>query len=322
MRGPSFAPELIDRFRRDAEKLTGGAAGGLGIAVSGGPDSVALLLLAAAAYDGIEAATVDHRLRPESPREAVAVAALCGRIGVPHRILTAEAPPTGNVQSEARALRYRLLGSWADERGLRWIATAHHADDQAETLLMRLNRGTGLSGLAGIRRSVPLPGAEGSVRLIRPLLGWRRSELEAIVAAAGVEAAADPGNSDDRYDRSRIRKLLAATPELDPESLARSAAALAEAEEALDWTARRLADDRIQEREGGVTVDPSGLPPELRRRLLLEALGQAGMAEAPRGDAVQRLLTTLGEGGTATLAGVKCTGGDCWRFEPAPPRRA
>ena len=322
MRAAAPAPELIDRFRRDLSTLTGGAPG-LGIAVSGGPDSVALLLLAAAACEGVvEAATVDHRLREESAGEAEAVAALCARIGVPHRILTAEAAPAGNVQSEARALRYRLLGAWAQERGLRRIATAHHADDQAETLLMRLGRGAGLSGLAAIRRSGPLPGGDGKVGLIRPLLDWRRSELEAVVAAAGIEAAADPGNVDDRYDRSRTRKLLAATPALDAESLARSAAALAEAEQALQWTARRLAEERIRETEGELTLDPSALPPELRRRLLLEALHRAGMAEAPRGDAVQRLLVTLAEGGTATLAGIKCSGGGLWRFAPAPPRRS
>ena len=321
MRGPSPAPELIDRFRRDIGRLTDDASG-LGIAVSGGPDSLALLLLAAASCDGVEAATVDHRLRAEGAAEAVSVAGLCARIGVPHRILPAETPLTGNVQAEARALRYRLLGAWAQERGLRWIATAHHADDQAETLLMRLNRGAGLSGIAGIRRSGPLPHADGDLRLIRPLLDWRRSELEATVAAAGLDAAADPSNSDDRYDRSRIRKLLAATPDLHPESLARSAAALAEAEEALEWTARRLSEERIREGNGQFWFDPSSLPPELRRRLLLNALQCSGLAEAPRGDAVQRLLATLDEGGIATLGGVKCTGGETWRFEPAPPRRS
>lgn len=322
MRGPSPVPEQIERFRRDAEALCGGAPAKLGAAVSGGPDSFALLLLAAAAWpERVCAATVDHGLRPESRQEAALVAHVCASLGIPHAILAGDASPEGNIQSAARAMRYRLLGAWAEKEKIGWIATGHHVDDQAETLLMRLLRGSGLPGLAAIRPASPLPGESGEVRLVRPLLGWRRAELAAIVAAAGIAAVADPSNSDPRYDRSRIRSLLAGAPWIDPEPLARSSGALAEAEEALAWTAERLARERIR-RDGPVlTLDSRDLPPELRRRLALEALRRLGAEAPPRGDALQRLLRALERGETASLAGVMCSGGAVWRFAAAPPRR-
>src|SRR4030095_9751092 len=108
----------------------------VGLAVSGGPDSLALLLLAAAARPGqVEAATIDHSLRPASAGEAAMVSALCDKLGVRHQTLLADwsEPPTANVQAEARGLRYRLLNDWAVKRALPFLGTAHHADDQAET---------------------------------------------------------------------------------------------------------------------------------------------------------------------------------------------
>ena len=306
--------DQVARFRADLEQLTGGAPARLGVAVSGGPDSLALLLLAAAAYPGrVEAATVDHGLRAESAAEAAFVAGLCEKLGVPHRILRAEMAATPNLQAAARARRYRLLTQWLGETGAPFLATAHHLDDQAETLLMRLRRGAGLAGLAGIRAANP--------PVVRPLLGWRREELAAIVRAAGIEAVDDPSNRDDRFDRVRVRRQLAdAADWLPPEPLARSAAALAEAEAALAWTVARLREERVAAAGEGFTLDPTGLPAELRRRLVLLILEELGGA-APRGEEVMRLLAALAAGGTATLAGVKCAGGACWRFTPAPPRR-
>jgi tRNA(Ile)-lysidine synthase len=144
-------PESLARFQADLDRLTGGA-GRVGIAVSGGPDSLALLLLAHAAIPGgIAAATVDHGLRAEAAGEAAFVAALCATLGIPHATLRPGAPITGNIQSSARKARYALLEIWADQHNLDWIATAHHADDQAETLLMRLSRGAGVAGLSGVR---------------------------------------------------------------------------------------------------------------------------------------------------------------------------
>ena len=312
-------PERLDRFRSDLDALAASAAR-IGIAVSGGPDSLALLLLAAAARPGrIEAATVDHALRPESRAEADQVADVCARLGVPHTILPIawETTPETALQERAREERYRLLGDWAGERGLDAIATAHHADDQAETLLMRLNRGAGVRGLGAIRPNSAVPGT--GTDLIRPLLAWRRSELEAICVSAGVQPIADPSNADDRYERIRVRQGLADAQWLDPTAIAKSAAHLAAADEALDWMAQSLALVRVTDDGEALRVDPEGLPPELQRRLLLIAFARFE-ANEPRGSDLARALAALDLGRTVTLAGLKLEGGSFWRVTKAPPR--
>jgi tRNA(Ile)-lysidine synthase len=312
-RGPS--PELV-RFRADVERLAGGPPGGLGVAVSGGPDSLALLLLATAAFPGaVRAATVDHGLRPESAGEAESVAQACGGLGVPHFVLRPATPIKGNLQSAARRARYALLEAWRSEQGLDWVLTAHHADDQAETLLMRLNRGSGVAGLAGIRAV--------NGRVLRPLLDWRRAALEAIAEQAGLEPVVDPSNRDERFDRTRLRRELEGAKWLDRLAAARSARALAEAEEALDWTAERLFEERTRSEGDMLSLDPSGLPAELRRRLLLRALRRIDPHAEPRGEELGRLLATLSHGGSATLSAVKAEAegpNATWRFSSAPPR--
>lgn len=311
--GPSAAE--VDRFRTDLIQLTGDRTGRLGVAVSGGPDSLALLLLADSACPGkIEGATVDHQLRTGSTGEAEFVAGLCRQMGIPHAILRADQPIEGNVQSAARKVRYRLLEAWRRERALDWIATAHHADDQAETLLMRLNRSSGVAGLTGIRAV--------NGRILRPLLGWRRAELAAIVERSGIDPVDDPSNADPRFDRVRIREALAAAEWIDVGAVAASAGALAEAEQALEWAAGQLERDRISGDDSEIRLDPGPLPEELRRRLVLRALRLINPDAEPRGHELSRLLATLAAGGSATLAGVKCSGGGVWRFEPAPPRRS
>jgi len=305
--------DQVARFRADLEALTGGAPERLGLAVSGGPDSLALLLLGHAAYPGrIHAATVDHGLRPEAAAEAAFVAGLCGARGIPHAILRAGMVETANIQAAARAHRYALLIQWIGEIGAAFLATAHHLDDQAETLIMRLMRGAGLAGLSGIR-PINLP-------LVRPLLGWRREELAPIVREAGIEPIADPSNQDARFDRARLRPRLAQADWLKPEPLARSAGALAEAEAAMGWMVEQLRGERVAGTPEGFTLDPAGLPAELRRRLVLGIFAAMGR-DLPRGEAVTRLLATLADGGAATLVGVKCAGGRRWHFSPAPPRR-
>jgi tRNA(Ile)-lysidine synthase len=310
----SIAAEQIERFRRECAALTGGAP--LGVAVSGGPDSLALLLLAHAAFPGaVAAATVDHGLRAESAAEARFVGEICADRGIPHAIIAVEIDPArSSRQRAAREARYRALAAWCEQAGLAWLATGHHLDDQAETLVMRLLRGSGVSGLAGIRAAGPLPGSQ--ARLIRPLLGWRREALGDIVAAAGLEPVSDPSNRDARYDRVRIRRLLAETPCHAPDALARSAAALAEAEPALDWAVDEAWRERVIREGDGFGFEPAGLPAEIVRRLLCRMLGGT-----PRGDEIQRLIARLDDGKTATLAGFRCTGGPRWRLRREGPRR-
>ncbi len=319
---PPNVPDAAERFRADLAALIGPdgpAASRLGVAVSGGPDSLALLLLArdALGANAVMAATVDHRLRPEAADEARFVARLCVSFAIPHATLTPAQPIAGNLQSSARAARYALLEGWAQANDIAAIATAHHADDQAETLLMRLNRGAGVGGLAGVRASRTANG----IRIVRPLLGWRRRELAAIVAAAGLDPIDDPSNHDERFDRVRLRRVLAEADWLDVPALARSATALAEADRALAWATARLRDSHV-ERDGDVlTLDPA-LPAELRRRLVLDLLAELSPASAPpRGPELDRFLAALAGGGTATLAGVKGTGGPRWRLSVAPARR-
>ena len=289
----------------------------LGLAISGGPDSLALLLLAHAARPGkIEAATVDHRLRPSARAECEAVATLCATLAVPHTILTARwaVLPTANLQAEARVERYALLADWATSRALATVATAHHADDQAETLLMRLARGSGVGGLAGTRPSRPLTA---TIPLIRPLLGWRKAELEAIVSAAGLAPANDPANRDPRHDRTRVRAMLAnLAPDAAPR-LAASAAWLREADEALDWSLVRL--DRIRRDGDTLRLDPTDLPREFQRRLLLAAFATLA-APAPRGPDLARAIAALARGDTVTLGPLKLSGGAQWHISLAPPR--
>ena len=313
------------RFREDVAALAGGAPIRLGLAVSGGPDSLALLLLARTAFPGqVYAATVDHGLRPESPGEARFVAGICETLGVPHAILSAGRPPEGaSVQARARALRYRLLADWADAAGLSHVATAHHADDQAETLLMRLARGSGLPGLAGIRAQRMLR-ENSEARLVRPLLDWRRAELVSLVEQAGLTAVDDPSNREARFDRTRFRTLLAASGELDPARLAEAALHLADCEAALAWAAEAAWSLRAV-RGAELEIDVSGLPREIARRLARRAIetirGERGIGGEWREDGLDRLLDTLASGGRATLAGILCSGGAAWRFRPAPPRR-
>ncbi|HTM19329.1 MAG TPA: tRNA lysidine(34) synthetase TilS, partial [Kofleriaceae bacterium] len=177
-----MSPQEAERFAADLARLWP-EGGRLGLAVSGGPDSLALLLLAQAAIPGrFAVATVNHGLRPEAAGECAMVERVCGERGIPCVTLAVKTG-AGNLQAAARAARYAALAEWAGREGLSAIATAHHADDQAETLLMRLNRASGLAGLAGVRARGVLP--EGKLPLLRPLLRWRRAELAAVVTEAG-----------------------------------------------------------------------------------------------------------------------------------------
>jgi len=313
---------VLNRFRANLDALVAPEAR-LGVAVSGGPDSLALLLLAAAARpDRVEAATIDHRLRAESQDEAAMVARVCEKLGVRHAILAArwsELPETA-IQERARKERYLLLGYWAEERGIDAIVTAHHAEDQAETILMRLARGAGVRGLAGIRPRSVSPGAH--VRLIRPLLGWRRSELEQVCDAGGVSPVADPSNQDERFERVRVRRSLATLDWLDAGAVAQSASILADADAALDWAMKEEWNRSVQEKRGSIIYHPSDVPAEIVRRIVARAIRRLATEgdREPRGPELSRLVAVLNSGETATLRGVQCTGGPEWHFIPSPNR--
>jgi tRNA(Ile)-lysidine synthase len=291
---------LAGRTLRDDEPLA--------IAVSGGADSLALLRLAHRVFgDRVRALTVDHGLRPAAAAEAALVADYAAALDVPHVTLRWDGPyPAANLQAAAREARYTLMGDWCSTQGVGWLATAHHADDQAE-----------------IRARRPLCAG---VEVLRPLLGATKADLAAIVAAAGWIAVDDPSNRAARFDRTHARTLLAATPWLDRGRLAASAAHLAEVEAALCWTAEMAWRGHAVVTSDAVTLDAAGLPRELARRLLLRAVTALVPGATLRGDGIDRVLQHLAIGSGGTIAGVSvraCDSGNGpkWTFKIAAPRR-
>ncbi len=306
-------------------------SGPLGLAVSGGPDSLALLLLAHAAMPGrIAVASINHGLRPEAAGEVALVERIAAERGIPFTPLTVTLAP-GNVQAKAREARYAALAGWAQEAGLGAVATAHHADDQAETLLMRLNRGSGLAGLAGVRASTTIDGTD--VALLRPLLGWRKPELSAVVEDAGITPVLDPSNTNPDFDRARLRARLAEADWLDPVQIAASAAHLAESWQALSWYAELDWHEMVMRDDSA----PGGLgytycanvPRVIAIETILAIIAALG-GHATRAEAA-RAWDRLWAGENASLGGVLAVPGvervekvgvmmRVWRFRPEPAR--
>ena len=324
----SVSPELVERFRADLAALwpfidDDGAK--LGLAVSGGSDSLALLLLANAALPGrVEAATVDHQLRAESGDEAKLVASYSAELGVPHETARVELAK-GNLQDRARAARYAALGEWCERRDLLGLATAHQRNDQLETLVMRLNRGSGLSGLAGIRALGTVPG--GGVRLVRPLLAWPREQLAQIVRDAGWEAVRDPSNEDPAFDRARIRQSLASADWLDPIGAGRSVQLLAEADEAIDWMVGREYTERVVADDSRATYHAlrTGIGGNLIHGGVICAIYRRFGLDIDRGAAAD-LVARLRAGRKSNVAGVQAEvrdveGERVWTFAPENPRK-
>ena len=231
----------------EASALFDGLAGlrGLLLAVSGGSDSTALLFVAARwakkrkRAPKLLAVTVDHGLRPEAKREAATVKRLARRLGVPHRTLRWRGvkPKTG-LQEAARIARYSLLAQAAVRAGYEHILTAHTLDDQAETVLLRLARGSGLTGLAGMAHASALPvGAQTAIFLVRPLLRIPKSRLVATLKAAGIGHSEDPSNRDPRFTRARLRMLMPALARegLDARGLMRLAVRMRRAEATIEF---------------------------------------------------------------------------------------
>lgn len=322
------------------------------LAVSGGPDSTALMLLAArwraARADGprLVAVTVDHGLRPEARREAAAVAKLARRLGIIHRTLRWEGrkPKTG-LQEAARAARYRLLAAAARKAGAGAVLTAHTRDDQAETVLFRMSRASGLTGLRGMRRStvLSLPDkgrAKEPLALVRPLLDVPKARLIATLKAAKVPFAEDPSNRDPRFTRARLRALMPALAAegLDARRLALLARRIDRAEAALEAAVDEAeallvepAPARAQKAAIAIdTGDFTRLPAEIALRLLGRAIARAGDEGPVELGKLERLaadMTHAAEAGTArlrrSLAGAIVTiAGPRILVERAPRRRS
>lgn len=285
------------------------------VAVSGGPDSMALLVLAAdeAKKSGrpLHALTVDHGLRAEASSEAEQVAAWAKSLGVAHTTLTHEGDaPVASIQSEARDIRYGLMGQWCTANRIAALMVAHTQDDQAETLLLRLARGSGVDGLSGMAADVTRDG----IRIIRPLLEVPRADLMPLLADRKQAYISDPSNRDERHARVRMRALkpLLEAEGLTAQRLAETAGRLSVARDALaGWTQSHVA--------GCVTFDAGGWAQFDRKRLVtvpleigLRSVSRIVMAVGggvypPRLHHTRALLDRLGsaEFSGATLGGVR-----------------
>ena len=285
--------------------LLAGGTGAFGLAVSGGGDSIALMHLVKDWSRGrrIMVATVDHRLRPESAAEARQVALWAAELDLPHETLIWHDPTMpGNIMANARNARLDLLADWARRNDLPAIALGHTADDLAETLLMRLNRGAGIDGLsamAGRRHSH-------GIDWLRPLLNTRRSELRDWLREHEISWLDDPSNDNPDYHRIRIRQAISATG-LSVESLAQSAQNLTEAREALSHYALQIA-KTASIQNASLTFPLQGFaeaPSEIRRRLLIAACRWiTGADYAPRRKTVQHALEGIQDDKRVTLDGA------------------
>jgi tRNA(Ile)-lysidine synthase len=332
----------------EANALFGGLADlrGLILAVSGGPDSTALLVMAAAWARRIRsrqkrspklvAVTIDHGLRRESRREAAVVKRLARRLGVAHRTVRWRGKkPSSGLQAAARMVRYRLLAGEAARAGFAHIVTAHTLDDQAETLLFRLARGSGLTGLAGMAPISTLPvSGDGEIVLLRPLLGIPKTRLIAMLKAAGVKYNDDPSNRDPRFVRTRLRDLLPrlAAEGLDAKTLARLGSRMRRAEAAVEFAvgaARTALAPKPWHRRGPIVFAAGAfgdLPHEVGLRLLGRAIahvGDEGPVELGKLEVVYDSVRASPPLTRRTLAGALISLSDGkLTIECAPPRGA
>jgi tRNA(Ile)-lysidine synthase len=301
------------------------------IAVSGGGDSIALMHLAADwAKKNRKAApiilTVDHGLRPGSAADARKVAQRARALGLKAHILTWKAAkPGADIEAAARTARYALMGGWCVKNKIGILYLGHTEDDQAETFLLRLARGSGLDGLAAMRAQAPFPHPDfAGLTLARPLLGLKRAALRAWLDATGQDWSEDPMNGESRFARVRIRAALSALEEagLTTGRIAAAATHLSRAREALEIvTEAVLARCCHAGNDGALTLDPMALaaaPRELGLRALAAILMRvSGQAYRPRFDALERVFDALAAGklgGGRTLHGC--------RIAPAPRRNA
>lgn len=284
----------------------------IGVAVSGGGDSVALLHLLHqwATEQGVklQAVTVDHGLRKAAADEAKGVAELCAGLGIAHTTLNWQGwNGKGNLQDQARRARYRLMADWAKSQAIEAIALGHTADDQAETFLMRLARGSGVDGLSGMQQFRKTDG----ISWVRPALLLYRADLRNYLVRHNIEWIEDPSNEDERFERVKARKVIQAlTPlGLDVERLASTARDLQMARQALAIQTQDAAVACATVMEGDVILARVGfnmLPAEIHSRLLSHALCWVSRAEyRPRRTALTEIQMALLMGKSSTLHGCR-----------------
>lgn len=287
------------------------------VAVSGGCDSMALCLLvhrwAARRKGEVVALTVDHGLRAGSSAEARQVGDWLGKWGISHRVLRWRgAKPNSNIQAAARDARYRLLSDWCRRRGVLHLVLGHHMEDQAETLILRLGRGSGLDGLA----SMAALGEKPFLRLLRPLLSVPRARLAATLGRLGQEWIEDPSNQDIAHARVRVRQSMPALARqgVSPARLAAAAGHLGRARAALDEAIAHFLARATEFHPAGFCRFDLGMlaaaPAEISLRALARTLVTVGGgAYPPRLERLERLHRALVEAGAAAESGEVPGGG-------------
>jgi tRNA(Ile)-lysidine synthase len=289
----------------------------LGLAVSGGSDSMAMLHLMAraAVHSGwaLQAVTVDHCLRPEAAAEADFVGQVCLELGVPHQVLKWDhGMIEGNLMHAARQARYGLMAEWAKSKAIGHILLAHTADDQAETFLMGLSRAAGLDGLSGMRTEW----MEGGVKFRRPFLRQTRAELRDFLTRHGLTWIDDPSNDNDRFTRVKARRALKALRPLGitVDRLATVVHHLSMAQGVVERAVADVARKVVREVAGGLILDRKAfrfLDPEVERRLLISAIMWVSCAPyAPRESSIFRLGHAIRAGRDATLWGARFRTGE------------
>lgn len=279
----------------------------IGVAVSGGSDSLALLVLAKdwAQQHGyiLRAVTVDHRLRKEAAEEIAHVGAICAALGVPHDVLVWEGwDGAGNLQAQARAARYGLIDDWISKHDIDFVLLGHTADDQAETFLMRLARGSGVDGLAAM--------SDSNDEYLRPLLGTTRQALRDMLKARDIEWCDDPSNDDDRFDRIKARKIMDTLEPLGltQERILQTVQHMANAKRALTWAACEFAKSSIIEDRGDLLIPVKtfyGAGGDTQARVIAGALQWiGGGAYRPRYNSLFEMSQRVARGENRTLQGV------------------
>jgi tRNA(Ile)-lysidine synthase len=332
------------------------------LAISGGPDSTALLYLMARwrarrEVPHLLAVSIDHGLRPEARHEAAAVKRLSQKLGVEHRSMRWSGPkPVSGIQESARVARYRLLRIAARRAKARCVVTAHTLDDQAETVLFRMARGSGLAGICGMARTVPIdelaygqpPDPVDSARdrdassrplpvvVVRPLLDVPKARLIVTLQEAGIAYAEDPSNADPRFARSRLRRLMPALADegLTAQCLVRLARRVRRSEAAheavVGRAATRLGLSTDTRRVTLSSAEWSEFPVEIALRLLgraISTIGTEGPVEFGKLEAMSEALRAALAGGAPrfrrTLAGAMVSlQRNCIVIDQAPARRS
>ncbi|WP_415921236.1 tRNA lysidine(34) synthetase TilS [Tateyamaria sp. SN6-1] len=289
----------------------------MGVAVSGGGDSIALLsALARYTTDrkiDLHVITIDHGLRPEFKSEVAVVTSLCQKLNLQHHLeYWSGWDGAGNMQAEAREGRYALMADWAYAHQIEYIALGHTADDQAETFLMRLARSAGVDGLSAMSPRHVRHG----ITWVRPFLRVKREDLRLYLQAAGLQWADDPSNANRDFERVRVRDAitLLATVGVSVEAIVDVTEHMKQARDALDWQTFLVARDMVQIEAGAVLMDVNlfrAQPVEIKRRLLIHSImWLTGHPYPARREGMARVMDAVNAGQTMTLQGCQFSQSD------------